>query len=82
MKRWLVIIGLWVAKLGGYSRAMVPDYVTATARKRVKEQNRRWQDRDGEAKRAAVYRSLVNEYPAVPKRILSLAIEEAVCLEC
>lgn len=81
IKRWCIAFGLWIARLGGWTPA-VPPHILDLARTYVREQNERWPTRSGETKRAAVYRSLVNVYPKVTKRIISLAIEEAVCFEC
>lgn len=81
MNRWLVQVGLWLAKLGGWMPPS-PEPMLSTARDLVREQQARWPERDSEAKRAAVYRALVNTYPAASKRELSRAIEEAVCLDC
>lgn len=78
MKRLLIRFGLWLATLGGWEPVVPPD-ILALAREGVEEQNTRWPSRDGEAKRAAVYRTLINVYPDVSKRLISRAIEEAVC---
>jgi hypothetical protein len=93
IKRWLVRLGLWLARLGGWEeseirgivkggRYVIPHDILDVARRAVKEQNERWNDMDGETKRAAVYRTLLNVFPGRSKRILSMAIEEAICLDC
>ena len=81
MKRWLIFFGLWIAKLGGWN-SPIPDDVLEFARDLVNEQQTEWPERDSETKRASVYRSLVNAFPKEAKRTLSLAIEEAICLDC
>lgn len=81
MKRWLVRFGLWLARLGGWQPS-TPAHIAAYVAGCVREQHHRWPDRDGEAKRAAVYRQLTNAFPKAPKRVLAQAIEEAVCSEC
>lgn len=81
MAQWLIRIGLWLARLGGWMPPS-PEPMLSTARELVREQQVRWPDRDGETKRAAVYRSLLNIYPAASRRDVSRAIEEAVCLDC
>lgn len=63
-------------------RYEMPDDIVREARFRVVEQNERWPEREGESKRAAVYRVLTNIFPEASKRDISRAIEEAVCLDC
>ena len=82
INRWLIQFGLWIARLGGYTQPSIPADLLAYAQIIVAEQAARWPERDGEAKRAVVYRQLVNVYPQYSKRLLSRVIEEAVCLAC
>lgn len=81
IKRWLVRLGLWIAKQGGW-RADISEPIMDAARQYVQEQQQKWPDRDGETKRAAVYRTLVNIFPTASRRDLARAIEEAICLDC
>lgn len=66
------------------SPVMVPpppatdDAVLTRARLLTLEQDMRWPDRSGEAKRHQVYAALVKEYPDLSRRRLSRAIEEAL----
>jgi len=80
MKTILVRFGLWLARLGGW-RSSIPEHIAAYTKDAVRKQQV-WPNRDGEAKRAAVYRQLVNAFPQESKRVLAQAIEEAVCSEC
>jgi hypothetical protein len=48
------------------------------ARILVQEQNQRWPDRDGEAKRHQCYARLVKEFPTRAKREIARAIEDAL----
>lgn len=59
----------------------IPEHILNLARVSVADQRTRWPDAEGETKRAAVYRTLVNRFPKDSKRMISLAIEEALCLE-
>jgi len=80
MKKLLIRLSLWVARKCGWMPPS-PEPMLSTARALVAEQNSRWPDRDGETKRASVYRSLINTFPTASKRDISRAIEEAVCSE-
>ena len=48
------------------------------ARRLVREQDDRWPDRSGEAKRHQVLAQLIDAFPATSKRLLSRAIEDAL----
>lgn len=61
---------------------VVPQQVLELATAGVIEQDTRWPERDGEGKRAAVYRTLLNAFPKESKRVLARAIEDAVCSAC
>lgn len=80
LRQLLVRFGLWVARLGGWRSDIRADVIDF-ARHCIAEQQARWPERDGEAKRAVVYRQLTNAFPSEPKRVLSRAIEEALCFE-
>lgn len=84
IQRWCRQLGAWLIRIGG-GRTPILAYadwdVVEHARQLVAMQERRWPDRDSEAKRAQVYMQLLNLYPTLSKRSVSLAIEEAVCLD-
>lgn len=44
----------------------------------VAEQEARWPDRDGEAKRHQVYAALIKAFPGESKRVIARAIEDAL----
>lgn len=81
INRWLVRLGLWLAKRGGWQPDIPADLLDG-ARICVAEQQAKWAQRDGEAKRAAVYRTLINTHPHASRRLISQAIEMALCLDC
>lgn len=81
INKWLVKLGLWIAKQGGWC-SDIPGPIMSAARRYVREQQNSWPDRDGETKRAAVYRTLVNIFPTASRRDIARAIEEAVCSDC
>ena len=58
---------------------VVPADIQDAAKLLIEDAHRRSPDRSGESKRAQVYWQLINAYPKVSKRVLSVAIEEAVC---
>ncbi|HND25058.1 MAG TPA: hypothetical protein PK229_12115 [Rhodocyclaceae bacterium] len=55
-----------------------PDAVSVLARALVQDQQARWPERSGEAKRHQVYAQLIDAFPDTPKRALSRAIEDAL----
>lgn len=44
----------------------------------AREQEDRWPERDGEAKRHQVYARLIKEFPEMRRRVLARVIEDAV----
>lgn len=57
----------------------VPEDIQRATTRLIADAHRRGPERSGESKRAQVYWQLINAYPTVSKRVLSVAIEEAVC---
>ena len=85
LKSYLVRVGLWLAKCGGWQQVFITapsdamsEDVLKLAIALVKRQDANWPDRDGECKRGQVYAQLVNTYPNQDKRMISRAIEEAL----
>lgn len=60
----------------------IPDDVLEAVKQYTKAQQEKYPLMDGETKRARVFRTLMNVFPKTSKRILSYAIEEAVCSDC
>lgn len=82
--RLLLIQGLrWLlARLeparGPLTKLGVLDPVLARAVALTREQESRWPERSGEAKRHQVYALLLKEFPDTSKRSVSRAIEDAL----
>lgn len=74
LARWLRALATWV----DVPPALPADAVLTLARTLVQEQETRWPDRSGEAKRHQVYAALLEMFPATPKRTLSRVIEAAL----
>ena len=82
LKRWLVRIGLVIARWGGYTWT-VPPIVESVLLPRTQQLVREIEQTaapgtSGEYKRHTVYARLAKEYPKLSKRDLGLAIELAV----
>lgn len=75
LARWLRALAGWI-DVPADAPALGP--VAALARVLVQEQETRWPERSGEAKRHQVYAQLLDVFPGTPKRALSRAIEDAL----
>lgn len=85
MNKFLVKLGLWLARAGGWQAVIVPSlpiaceaaqlYVVRATELTVLEDAR---DSSGESKRHQVYARLLKDYPEARKRHLALAIELAL----
>ena len=85
LRAWLVILGLWLARLGGWEPprpAPVTDLVApelvASARMFVAHVEEHFRGQSGEFKRAQVLRGLLNRHPGAKERDCALAIEVGV----
>lgn len=79
LARWLRALATWVdVPVGLPAAAPNLEPVVILARTLVQEQETRWPDRSGEAKRHQVYAQLLDAFPETPKRALSRAIEDAL----
>ena len=85
IRRWLVTLGLWLAHLGGWTlpfpepcrRLHATSPYLDTARL-IHAEVERQQMHNGEQKRHAALRAMLNRHPEARERDLALAIELAV----
>jgi hypothetical protein len=77
-KRWLVIVGLWLARHGGWTPSIpiLPDEVLASA-KLITTQTEAL-PAGGEFKRREALRALMNRHPLTAIKDLALSIELAL----
>lgn len=82
MKRWLITLGLWLARLGGWHTPTCPlphlpplSYDLLKRAGTLITEQEQFADRSGEAKRHQVYARLLKEYPNRSKGDLAFAIE-------
>jgi hypothetical protein len=85
-KRWLVVVGLWLARQGGWVEAQhvvyipatipVSDALIASAKEMVVQTEK--MPGGGEFKRREALRAMMNRHPDLPVKDLALAIEYAV----
>ena len=82
LRAWLVIVGLWLARLGGWApptfTEMVSSELLASARMFIPHVRARFRGESGEFKRAQVLRGLLNRHPGALERDCALAIEIAL----
>jgi len=74
----LLVVAVWLVQRRMTPKEVVVDPILARARVLTAEQDERWGDRDGEAKRHQVYSRLIKEFPDRQKRELARAIEDAL----
>ena len=78
------LIASWLRRLADYLDPPLipaaPDLgpLLARAVALAAEQDARWPDRDGEAKRHQVYAALIKAFPGESKRVIARAIEDAL----
>lgn len=85
IKKWLVIIGLWLAQKGGWEAhkdCVIPHFtqsptIIEDAKMFINQVDKGFPETSGEFKRREVYRALMNRFPGEKHRILALAIELA-----
>lgn len=89
LRGYLVVVGLWLARLGGWQeterlieklvdRFPINDEILVSARMLVAHVEKNFAGHSGEFKRSQVLRALMNRHPGVAERDLSLHIEAAV----
>ncbi len=79
LRRWLASQLRALARWIDEPVPVVPlDALTQHAQVLIHEQETRWPERSGEAKRHQVYAALIDAFPGVSKRAISRAIEDAL----
>ena len=79
LARWLRRLADWLdPPVPVVVRPVEPSVVQLRAQALTEEQDARWPERSGEAKRHQVYSRLLKDFPETPRRILARAIEDAL----